>query len=132
MSDAVQRKAVAGVALAVGENRLVAEARVAAGAAQQIRVHAGAQNRQLRKAAGAQRRVLNGQLIDHVAVGGVHLVHQRRGGDFHRGRHRAHCRSAIDGRGAVGVHQHLGVRFGFESFLGKRQVVIARRKVWHG
>ena len=59
-ADAVQRKAVAGVAVSVGENGLIAQAGVGARSAEKVRMNARAQNRQLREAAGAQRRLLNG------------------------------------------------------------------------
>ena len=54
-ADAVQGKAVAGVAVSVGEDGLIAEAGVGAAAAEEVRMNAGAENRQLREAAGAQR-----------------------------------------------------------------------------
>jgi hypothetical protein len=59
-ADAVQGKAVAGIALAVGEDGLIAKSGVAARAAQEIGVNAGAENGELREAARAQRRLLNG------------------------------------------------------------------------
>src|SRR5271170_813964 len=60
-AGAIQRKAVAGVAVPVGENGLIAEAGVRTGAAEKIGVNAGTQNRQLREAAGAERRLFDGE-----------------------------------------------------------------------
>ena len=127
--DAVQREAIAGVTLAIGEDGLIPEPRIAAGAAQEIGVDAGTQDGQLRETTGAQRRLLNGQLIDHVPVGSVHLVHQRRRGHFDGGGDGAHLQVAIHRGGAVGVDQDLGVRFGLEPFLGERHPVSAGRNV---
>ena len=39
-------------------------------------MNARTQNRQLSETAGAQGRLLDGQLVDHIAIRGVHLVHQ--------------------------------------------------------
>ena len=47
--DAVQQKSVAGVALAIGPDRLVAQAGVGARSPAQFRIHAGRKNRQSRK-----------------------------------------------------------------------------------
>ena len=75
---------------------------------------------------------MNGQLIDDVSVGDVHLVHERRSGYFHSGGHRAHLQVAIHGGRAVRVYQHLCMRFSLESFLGKRHYVGARRNIAYG
>ncbi|HEX3878279.1 MAG TPA: hypothetical protein VHW24_14910 [Bryobacteraceae bacterium] len=57
---AVNGEAVAGVALAVGPDRLVTEAGVGAGGIHEIGGEAGAQDGQLREAARAERRVVDG------------------------------------------------------------------------
>ena len=59
-ADAVEGKTVACIALAVGENCLIAKSGVAARAAQEIGVNAGAENGELCETARAQRRLLNG------------------------------------------------------------------------
>ena len=100
-ADAIERKTVAGIALPVGENSLVAEAGIGSAAADEIGMHAGTQNGQLRETAGGQRSLLNSGLLDHVAVGRIDLVHQGDRRHFHRGGHRAHLQVAVDGGGAV-------------------------------
>jgi hypothetical protein len=57
------------------------------------------------------------KLVNDVAVGGVHLIHQRRGGDFHRAADRADLQGGIDSGCAVGIDQHLGVDFGLKPGL---------------
>ena len=51
-------------------------------------MHARAHNCQLRETARCQRRILDGRLVDHVAVGGIDLIHQR---------HRSHLNRSGDG-----------------------------------
>jgi len=128
-ADAVQRETVTGVSLAIGEDGLVAEPGVTARSAEEIRMHARTQDGELREAAGSERCLLNGQLVNHVAIGGVHLVHQGHRRHLDRGADRANLQAAIDGTGAVSVHQDLRVGFGLESFLGERERVGARGKI---
>src|SRR5579864_1694979 len=59
-ADAVQRKAIAGVPISVGEDGLIAKARVGAPSPEEVRMNARAENCQLREAAGAQRRRFDG------------------------------------------------------------------------
>jgi hypothetical protein len=74
------REAVARIALAVGENGLIAESGIAARAAEEIRMDARTHDGELGETSGPQGRLLNGQLVDNVAIGCVHLIHQRCGG----------------------------------------------------
>ncbi len=102
---------------------------MAARAAQKIGMNAGAHDGQLREAAGAERRGLDGGCIHHVAGGGVRLVHQRRANDVHLGRHLSDLQTAVDGGGAVAVDQDFGVAFGVESLLGEGELIGARRQI---
>ena len=129
-ADAVQREAVTGGALAVGIDRLVPQPGVGASATQEIGVDAGRQNRQLREAPGAQRRILNGQLVDHRADGRVDLVHQGYRSHFHRGGNRSHLEGTVDGSGSAAIDQNLGVSFGIETFFGEGELVGSDRKIW--
>ncbi len=81
-ADGVDRERIAGVALAVRPDVLIAEACVGAGAGQQVGIDAGAQDRKLRETAGAERRVLNRGGVEHVANAHVGLVSQGRARDF--------------------------------------------------
>ncbi len=126
--DAVHRKAVAGAALAVGEDVLIPEAGVGAGAVEEVGVDAGAQDGELGETAGAERRVVDGQLIENVAVGGVHLIEERSAGDLDSRGHCAGLEVAVDGGGAVALDEDLGVRLRLETFLGNVQGVGAGRQ----
>jgi len=128
-ADAVQRETVTGVSLAIGEDGLVAEPGVTARSAEEIRMHARTQDGQLREAAGSERRLLNGQLVNHVAIGGVHLVHHGHRRHLDRGADRAHLQAAIDRSGAVSIHQDLCVGFRFESLFCERERVGAGGKI---
>ena len=68
-------------------------------------------------------------LIHHVAVSGVHLVHQRRTDDVDFGGHRTDLQIAVDGGGAIAVDQHFGVAFGVEALLGERELIGAGRQI---
>src|ERR1700721_1223489 len=63
-ADPVQGKAIAGVAVSVRKDRLIAEARVGAASTEEVRMDAWAKNGQLREAAGAQRGGCDGVGID--------------------------------------------------------------------
>src|SRR5208282_6134080 len=75
--DAVQQEAVAGIALAIGPDRLVAETAVYARAAGQFGVYSGRKYGESGEAAGGQRDFLNLLLVHHITVGGVDRVHER-------------------------------------------------------
>ena len=55
---------------------------ICAGSAGQLGADAGGLHREAGKAAGGQRDGIDLRLIHHVAVGGVHGIHQRRGFHF--------------------------------------------------
>ena len=74
----IQQKTVAGVTLAIGPDRLVAQAGVGAAAAGKFRIDTGRKNGEPRKAARGQGNGLNLGLIKNVAVGGINGIHQRR------------------------------------------------------
>ena len=73
----------------------------------------------------------NSKLIHDVTVSGIHLVHQRSGRDFDGAADRADLQGGIDGGSAVGINQHLGVRFGLETLLGEAELVHADGQVWN-
>src|SRR5579864_3471085 len=52
---AVERKQIAGIALTVGNDSLVAKPFVRPGARKEVRAHAGSQNRKLSEAPGSER-----------------------------------------------------------------------------
>src|SRR5579872_1243183 len=66
-ADAVQGEAVAGVAVSVGEDGLIAKARVGAPSTEEVRMNTRAENCQLREAAGAQWSRFDGVGIDDIA-----------------------------------------------------------------
>ena len=129
---AVQRKAVAGVALPIGEDGLIAEAGVAARTPQKIRVNPRTHDRQLREAARAERRLLDRKLIDNISGRGVHLVHQRRADHVNRRRNRTDSEVAVDRSGSVAIDDDLSVGLCVEAFLRKREFVRTCRKVGDG
>jgi hypothetical protein len=79
--DAVHLEAVAGIPLPLARS-LGCRGRIAARSVQHVGINAGTQNRELREAASAERCILNGSLLEHIADCGVHLIAQRRAGDF--------------------------------------------------
>ena len=131
-ADAVHGEAVAGVTLAVGENRLVAESGVAASATEEVGVNTRAHDRQLREAAGSERSLLNGGRIHDIAGSGVHLVHERGADDVYFGRHGSDLEICLHGGGTVSIHQHFGVAFGIEALLGEGQLIGSGRKIRNG
>ena len=126
---AVDHEAVRRVPLSVGPDRLIAQAAVRPRAGQKVRVHARRKQRQLRETPGAERRLPDGALFQHVTIGRIRLIQQRRAGHFHRGADRAHFQSAVHRGGAFRLHQNLGMRLAVETFLAKRDRVSADRKV---
>src|ERR1700734_16750 len=108
-ADPVQGKAIAGVAVSVRKDRLIAEARVGAASTEEVRMNARAKNGQLREAAGAQRGGCDGVGIDDVADRGVGLVHQGHGVHFHRGAARAHHQRRIHRRRTATGYQDFRV-----------------------
>src|ERR1700735_4235954 len=107
--DAVEEKGIRGVALAVGPNRRVAKAAIAAGPAWQLCVDARRHDGQAGKAAGGQRNRVDLRLIEHVAVGGVNCIQKGRGFDGDRLAHLADLQGGIYRRCAVGLHKNAWV-----------------------
>src|SRR5271157_2251100 len=66
--DAIQQEGVAGITLAVGPYRLVAQASVGAGAAGQFGIYTGRKNGESGEAARGQRNVINLILFEDVSV----------------------------------------------------------------
>src|ERR1700730_14585825 len=128
-TGAVQGEAVAGVAISVGENGLIAKARVRAGAAQEIRMNAGTENCQLREATSAQRRLFDGELVDYVAVGGVRLVHQWCACHDDRGTDFADLQGTVHGDGAIALDRDLRVLLGLEAITRNCDAIRADWKV---
>ena len=113
--DAVDDEAVAGVALTIGEDVLIAEAGVGARAGEEVGVDAGAQKRELREAAGAERSAFDEFGAERVAVGGVGLVQERRAGNGDAGADFAGLERAVDRCGDAADDGDLIVHFGLES-----------------
>src|SRR5579863_1540666 len=65
-TDAVQGKGVAGVPVSVGEDGLIAKAGVGAPSTEEVRMNAGAKNRELCEAARAEWCGFDGIGIDHI------------------------------------------------------------------
>lgn len=84
---------------------------------------AGTQNGKLREAASAQRRLLDSEMVDYVADGGIGLVHQRRFGNRDRGRDFTRLQGAVYGRGAIALHEDLGMDFGLEAGAGEGNAI---------
>ena len=121
----VDGKAVARIALAVGPDGLISEAGVRSRAVQEVRTQTGAEDRQLREAARAQRHVVDGAGIQHVPRGGVHLVEQRSGSHFDGGRHRADFQLPVDRGGPVAFDQNGCVAFGLKTFFAEADAVVS-------
>ena len=73
-------------------------------AARQLRVYARRKNRQSGKAACRQRNRLDLGLVQHVAVGGVHGIHQRNRLDADHGIHSTDLQLHVYGASAVALH----------------------------
>ena len=127
--DAVHDKAVGGIALSVGPYGLVAESGVGTGASEEVGIDAWGQEGQLGEASRTEGRLADGALIEHVAVGGIGFVEERRTGDFDRRGDRAHLESRVDGGGAFGLDEDLGVDFGGEAGLLDGDGIQADREV---
>ena len=82
----------------------------------EIGVHPRTQDRQLRKAPRAERRLLDNRAVHHVAVRCVRLVHQRRARDRDR---RAPplpgCSDELTVAARSALHHNLRVHLGLES-----------------
>ena len=84
---AIQQKSVAGIALAVGPDGLVAQAGVGARSRREFRANARGKNRQSRETSSRQRDGFQFCFIEDVAVRRIHRVEQR---SFLHGDGRAH------------------------------------------
>ncbi len=93
--DSVEQETVAGIALAIGPDRLIAEAAVDAGAARKFGVDSGGKNGESGETAGGQGDVLNLLIVEYVAVGRVDGVHQRIGLNFDDGSDLAHGQTEL-------------------------------------
>jgi hypothetical protein len=122
-ADAVQREAVAGVPISVGEYGLISEAGVATGTAKKIRVNARAHDSQLGETAGSERSSLDGCLIDDITGGGIRLVHERRTEHIHFGGHSSDLEIDVHRGGAIAVNVYFRVAFGVEAFFGECQLI---------
>lgn len=128
-ADVIQLEAVAGSPVSVSENRLIAEAGVGARTSQEIRVNTRAQNRQLREAAGAERSLLNGRLVHHVAGGGASLIHQGRGRDGDRSGYSPRLKLGIERRCPAALNNHLRVGLRLEALHGEVDRISADRQI---
>jgi hypothetical protein len=128
-ASAVQREAVAGIAISVGENSLIAQAGVRAGTPKEIRVNAGTENRQLGEAAGTQGRLFDREVINHVAIGGVRLVHQWGATDSDGHIYFSGLQRAVHSARAVALDENLRVNLGLETIARERDAIHAERKV---
>ena len=79
--NAIEKKTVAGVALAVCPDGLVTEAAVGTGPAGQLRVDTWGKNREASKTPSGQGNFLDLAFLQDVAVGGVFRIQERRGFD---------------------------------------------------
>ena len=125
----IQQKRIGSIALAVGPDGRVAQAGVDAGAAGQLGAHARGLNRQPGKAAGCQRRQVDLRVVQNVAVGGVHGVHQRRG--FHQNGFAglAHLERGVHRGSTIGLHPDVLRLLHIESLVRVGQRIRADGKV---
>jgi hypothetical protein len=123
--DAVEEKRVAGVALAVGPDRLIAEAVVDAGAAGEFGVDAGRQNGEAGEAAGGKWSGFDLRLFEDVAVGGVDGVEKGSGFDGDGGAGLADLQGDVDGGGAIGLHEDGGKILRLKAVVGEGEGVRA-------
>ena len=127
--DAIQQKAVAGVALAIGPDRLIAQAAVGAGAAGQFGIHSGRKNGQSGEAARGQRHGVDLLLFQNVTVGGVDRIHQRVRLHLNHRAHLADRQRGVDRRGAVGLHRDGRNLFALKTFVSEGERVGADGQV---
>ena len=67
--------------------------------------------------------------VDHVAGGGVHLVHQGRPGYLHSGGDLAHLERSFDRGGTSAIDQNFRMRFGRETYFGNVELICSRRQI---
>jgi len=127
--DAIEQKSVAGIALAVGPDRLITESGVGAGAFGQFRIDSGRKNGEAREAAGRQWDVLNLILFEDVAVRRVDRIHQRVGLHFDDRAYLADRQRHVDGCRAIRLHGNRRYLLGLESVMSERQRIRADRKI---
>ena len=130
---AVEQKAVRSVALSVGPDGSVSQPADGAGAAGEFSIHAGGENRHSGKASRGQGHRFDLRRVEHIAVGGVHGIHQRRGVDFDGlalgGRD---AQLGIHGGGAVGLHGDVRRLLDIEAVSGIGQRITADGKIHKG
>ena len=87
----------------------------------------GDKNRQARETAGGQRHGFDLGFIQHVAVGGVHGVDQRRFLHRDRGAHGPIFSAAVHRDRAVCLHRDRRNFLRFEGFVFERQRIVSDR-----
>ena len=102
----------------VGPDGRVAQSGVDARAARQLGADAGGENSESGKTAGGQRREIDLGIVEHVAVGGVYRVHQRRGFHLDGFSGLAHLKRGIHGGRAIGLHRDVLRLLHLEAFGG--------------
>src|SRR6202035_4038885 len=75
---AIQQKTITGIALPVGPHGLITQAGVGATAAGKLRVHARGKRGEPGKTTGREGNRFQLHRVEHIAVGSVHSVDQRR------------------------------------------------------
>ena len=103
--DPIQQKSIAGVALAVGPDRLIAQATVGPRAAGEFCIYSGRKNGESGEAACGQRYGVDLCFVQDVTVRRIDGIDQRLGLDFDHRSHLAHRKGRVDRRGAVGLHR---------------------------
>jgi hypothetical protein len=128
--DAIQQEGVAGVALPVGPDRLVAQTAVGSGAGRQFRVDPRRKNGKAGETAGGQWNCFDLCPVQNVPVGRVDGVGQ--GCFFNRdGRgHLAYLHGRVDSGGAVGLHHDRRYPLRLKSFMRESERVTSDGKIY--
>ncbi len=128
--NAVEEKTVAGIALTVGPDGLIAESAVGARAAGEFRIHARGKKSEAGEAAGGQGDGLDLILFEDVAVGGVLRIHEGRGFHGNGGADLADFESYVYGCGAIRLHGDGRNFLGFEAVVGEGEGVGTDGKIY--
>src|ERR1700735_171139 len=127
--NSVKSEEVAGVALAIRYNSLIAESFIAARPRKKVGVDSRRQNGELRETTRSEWNGLHLFGAHGVTVRCVCRIEQRCGFDGHGRRDRAWLQLNVYGRRAVTLHENLGIVGLFESVLGKGHLVSADGKI---
>ena len=126
---AIQQKGVAGIALSVGPDGLIAQAGVRARTGWELGAHSGRKNGQPGEATGWQWNGFELRFVENIAIRGVHGVEQRGFLDGDGRSDLADFQCGVQAYGAIGLNQDGGNFLSFETVVGESESVGADRQV---